>query len=207
MCKLFRSASAHLQFLGYDQSLEQMVYDDTSGDFMNLLMDILHGARKDESTPIDERSTKRLINLIATAKGQNHLFESSVATIFSRESFRQLFHVISNFSKVAGETIQQCIEQIPRDPEYTKALLAIGMNQRVKPEGGNNVPDVVSVESVVNLPRFYAKKLHEAMEGIGTDNSALIRIVAIRSEIDMGCIKKEFENLYGTTLKSWIQVY
>lgn len=44
------------------------------------------------------------------------------------------------------------------------------------------------------------------MEGLGTDNEALIRIIAIRSEIDMGCIKREFEELYGATLKSWIQV-
>lgn len=113
--------------LGYEQSLEQNVYDDTTGDFMNLLMDILHAARKPESAPIDDHSTKKLINLIATSKGQNYLFESSVITIFSRESFRQLYHVISNFSKIAGQTIHQCIEQMPRDPDYVKALLAIGM--------------------------------------------------------------------------------
>lgn len=62
------------------------------------------------------------------------------------------------------------------------------------------------MESITNLPRYYAKRLYEAMEGIGTDNSALIRIVAIRSEIDMGCIKREFESLYDTTLRSWIEV-
>lgn len=113
--------------LGYNQSLEQNVYDDTSGEFMNLLMDILHAARKPDSTPISDHSTRKLIKLIATSKGQNPLFESSVVTIFSRESFMQLYHVISNFSKIAGQTIHQCIEQMPRDPDYIKALLAIGM--------------------------------------------------------------------------------
>lgn len=62
------------------------------------------------------------------------------------------------------------------------------------------------MDSVINLPRYYAKKLYKAMEGLGTDNDALIRIITTRSEKDMGCIKKEFENLYGVTLKSWIQV-
>lgn len=65
----------------------------------------------------------------------------------------------------------------------------------------------IVVDSVMNLPRYYAKQLYEAMDGLGTDNPALIRIIAIRSEIDMGCIKREFEDLYGATLKSWIQVY
>lgn len=64
----------------------------------------------------------------------------------------------------------------------------------------------IAVESVTNLPRYYAKRLYESMVGLGTDNSALIRIIAIRSEKDMGCIKREFEGLYGATLKSWIQV-
>lgn len=62
------------------------------------------------------------------------------------------------------------------------------------------------MDSVTNLPRYYAKRLYDAMDGLGTNNPTLIRIVAIRSEIDMGCIKKEFETLYGATLKSAIQV-
>lgn len=93
---------------------------------MNLLMDLLYGTRKSENTPVDEHSTRKLINLIATSKGHNRLFESSIVTIFSRESFRQLYHVIINFSKVAGQTIQQCIEESSGDPDYNKALLAIG---------------------------------------------------------------------------------
>lgn len=62
------------------------------------------------------------------------------------------------------------------------------------------------MDSIINLPRYYAKRLHEAMESLEIDHVALIRIIAIRSEIDMGCIKKEFEDLYGATLKYWIQV-
>lgn len=97
---------------------------------MNLLMDILHAARKPESSPVDEPYTKKLINLIATSRGQNHLFESSIVTIFSRESFKQLYHVIVNFSKIAGLTIHQCLQQIPRDPDYITALMAVGMRKK-----------------------------------------------------------------------------
>lgn len=91
-------------------------------------MDILHGVRKAENTPIDDFSTKKLIKLIAASKGEDLLFESSLVTIFSRESFKQLYHVIANFSHVTGQTIQQCINDAPRDPDYINALLTIGIN-------------------------------------------------------------------------------
>lgn len=112
--------------LEYDQSLEQKIFDDTSGDFMNLLLDILHTARKPETTPVDQRSTKRLINIIATSKEENYLFQSSIVTVFSRESFKQLYHVITNFAQETGQTIHQSIEDGDKDSDYTKALLAIG---------------------------------------------------------------------------------
>lgn len=93
---------------------------------MNLLLDILHGIRKPESTVIDGHMTKKLINLIFSSKTQNRLFESSVVTIFSRESFKQLFYIIANFSRVTGQTIHQCIAEIPGNRHYTDSLLAIG---------------------------------------------------------------------------------
>lgn len=115
-----------LFFLGYEESIEDQIYGDTSADFMNLLLDIIHAARKPESTPIDDQQTKKLIHLIANAKNENYLFKSSILTIFSRESYRQIYHVISNFSNVTGQTIQQAIKEIPKNRDYVKALLTIG---------------------------------------------------------------------------------
>lgn len=52
---------------------------------------------------------------------------------------------------------------------------------------------------------FYAKRLYKAMHGPGTNDSALIRLIVSRSEIDLGTIKKEFEKLYDKTLVSYVK--
>lgn len=44
------------------------------------------------------------------------------------------------------------------------------------------------------------------MDGAGTDDSTLIRIIVCRSEIDLETIKQEFERIYNRTLHSAVEV-
>ncbi|RLN03868.1 annexin D5-like [Panicum miliaceum] len=48
--------------------------------------------------------------------------------------------------------------------------------------------------------RYFAKVLHKAMKGLGTSDSALIRVVVTRAEIDMQYIKAEYHRMYKRSL-------
>ena len=44
------------------------------------------------------------------------------------------------------------------------------------------------------------------MQGAGTSDDTLIRVVVSRSEVDLMQIKQEFQRQHGQTLDAWIQV-
>jgi len=53
---------------------------------------------------------------------------------------------------------------------------------------------------------FIVAKLRVTLQGAGTSDDTLIRVIVSRSEVDLVQIKQEFQRQYGQTLESWIQV-
>ncbi|KAA8529879.1 hypothetical protein F0562_034517 [Nyssa sinensis] len=51
-----------------------------------------------------------------------------------------------------------------------------------------------------NPGKYFAKVLHKAMKGLGTDDTTLTRIIVTRAEIDMQYIKAEYQKKYGKIL-------
>lgn len=76
----------------------------------------------------------------------------------------------------------------------------------IKPQKFLSFINFFTVECVQSPPAFFAKRVYEAMDGAGTDDTTLIRIIVSRSEIDLGNIKQEFERIYDKTLQSFVAV-
>lgn len=105
--------------------------------------------------------------------------------IFAHDSFAQLRLVFEEYKTMTGKTIEQALKA-ELSGDLLNALLSI-------------------VEVVQSPPAYFAKRLFKAMDGLGTNDTVLIRIIVSRSEIDLGNIKQEYERLYDKTLLSAVK--
>ncbi|KAJ8033469.1 Annexin A13 [Holothuria leucospilota] len=56
-----------------------------------------------------------------------------------------------------------------------------------------------------NPAKYFAEVLHKAMAGLGTDEDRLTRTIITRSEIDLGDIKRAYEDKYDKSLASAVE--
>lgn len=102
------------------------------------------------------------------------------------ESFPHLRLVCDEYAKLTGKQIESAIKS-EMSGYVEEAFLAV-------------------VAMARNPPAYFATRLANTMKGAGTQDRALIRIMVLRSEIDMVQIKQEFQRKYGKSLESFIKV-
>lgn len=166
--------------------LAEHLCSETSGHFRRLLTLIITGVRDAPHTVDPELAEQQAASLYDAGAGQMGTDEEVFNRIFSHSSFAQLRLVFEAYKNLAGKTIEQALES-EMDGSMLEGLLAI-------------------VECVQSPAAFLAQRLHKAIEGAGTDDRTLIRIIVSRSEIDMGTIKREYERIYDRTLHNDVKV-
>ncbi|CAG4959295.1 unnamed protein product [Parnassius apollo] len=170
----------------YNRPLAEHMCSETSGDFRRLLTLIVTGARDEEAGVDPVRAAEAAQQLYDAGEAKWGTDEEIFNKILAHESFAQLRLIFEEYKNIAGRTIEQAIKA-EIDGELKDAFSAI-------------------VECVESAPAWFAERLRKAMQGLGTNDSTLIRILVSRSEIDLGAIKREYERLYDKTLESDIRV-
>lgn len=191
----------------YDRPLAEHMCSETSGHFRRLLTMIVTGTRDPIGTIDPEKAKTDADALYAAGEAKLGTDEEVFNKIFAHSSFAQLRLVFDEYKELSGMTIEQAIKH-EMDGSLHDAMLCIGelFSLYIHLLHSLQCSCFFLVECVQSPAAFFANQLHKAMDGAGTDDERLIRIIVSRSEIDLASIKDEFERIYNRTLYSALRV-
>ncbi|XP_077481386.1 annexin A11b [Stigmatopora argus] len=168
----------------YGKSLEDAINSDTSGHFRRLLVSLSQGNR-DERENVDISLAKQdAQKLYAAGENKVGTDESQFNAILCARSKPHLRAVFQEYQQMCGRDIEKSI---------------------CREMSGNVESGMVAVvKCIKNTPAYFAERLHKAMQGAGTKDRTLVRIMISRSEIDMLDIRQVYVKTYGKSLYTHI---
>jgi len=170
-------------FKKYNKALEEVLRGELSGDFRKLMIAVIL-AKRDHNLVVElvkAEADARRLHTGGIKLGDDSIFEQILTT----RSYPQLRATFESFKKVAGIDIKDAIKK-----EYSGDM----------EDGLCALVDCIRSEA-----EFFAHHLHNAFKGAGTDDKKLIRIVVLRSEIDMQDIKVAYQAAYKKSLADSIK--
>jgi hypothetical protein len=168
----------------YHKDLVKVLVGDTSGDFKRFLVSLTTGDRE-EGEADEKKALHEATELFNAGQKKLGTDEETFNMIFARRSWRQLRATFHAYEKL-----------------YKKSILKVIYDEF----GGNIMLALMAVATTALEGReaYYAEKLHASMQGAGTKDKQLIRLVVNRSNQDLKTVKVKFMEKYKKTLESWI---
>ncbi|KAE8663317.1 Annexin D5 [Hibiscus syriacus] len=106
--------------------------------------------------------------------------EKTFIRVFSERSRAQLAAISAAYHDMYGGSLKKAVKS-ETSGKFEHGLLTI-------------------LKCSQNPAKYFAKVLHDAMKGLGTDDTTVIRVIVTRTEIDMQYIKAEYLRKYKKTL-------
>ncbi|XP_008296927.1 annexin A11b isoform X2 [Stegastes partitus] len=168
----------------YGKTLEDAISSDTSGHFRRLLISLSQGNRDERETVDISLAKQDAQKLYAAGENKVGTDESQFNAILCARSRPHLRAVFQEYQQMCGRDIEKSVCR------EMSGNLESGM--------------VAVVKCIKNTPAYFAERLHKAMQGAGTKDRTLIRIMVSRSEIDMLDIRQAYVRTYGKSLYTHI---
>ncbi|KAL9231858.1 hypothetical protein vseg_007024 [Gypsophila vaccaria] len=160
--------------------LEHDLERHASGDHKKLLLAYL-SIQRYEGSEVDGIIVQNDARALFKA-GENRLGtdENTFIRVFSERSSAHLAAVDSAYRNMYGNSLELAVKK------ETSGLFKHGL--------------LTILRCAENPAKYFAKVLHKAMKGLGTDEATLTRVIVTRAEIDMPYIKVEYEKRYQKSL-------
>ena len=162
----------------YDKNLVQYVSSETSGHFRNVLIGMLNCQRHDYNYPFNDQELQQEAQMLYKAgAGRWGTNESVFERIFTTRSPPEIARIAEFYQKIAN----------------------VDLLTSIKKEFSGNVEKLLSsiFYASINTPEWFATRIRDAIQGAGTKDKALIRIIVSRKDVDLGMIKAAYNKLYG----------
>ncbi|KAL5269883.1 hypothetical protein ACHWQZ_G003377 [Mnemiopsis leidyi] len=167
----------------YDRNLQDDIEDETGTPFKEFLVEVLNRPKFNESAELDEIAVTADLSDI-----QEFIEDKKVLDIVYLVTTRSLSHLAMLQEKYYQSEGIELIETLDEISDH-------------------HVRDgLISFMSVAtDFYRYCADELHNAMDGHGTEEGVLTRIIATRADKDLATIKDMYFEMFGETLSKAVQ--
>ncbi|RNA07254.1 annexin A13 [Brachionus plicatilis] len=164
----------------FERNLEEDLENEEGGSLGRLLRSIATGLRPSHSDVDLSLAQEEAQKLYDAGEGKSGTDESEFVRILASRSFSQLKATFDEYTNICGKDIEESVKSETHG-SMESAFKAI-------------------VRNVRNRPAYFARQINKCIKGIGTKEKDLIRIIVSRCEIDMGDIKREYNEIFGESL-------
>ncbi|ESP02906.1 hypothetical protein LOTGIDRAFT_110812, partial [Lottia gigantea] len=167
----------------YKKDLDKAIESDTSGDFRELLLALSKGDKPQGSTvnKKDAEEDAKKIHMDGKGKPDDEVFKN----LMTKKNSEQIKATFAEYKKLSGKDIYDTMKKNLKG-DAKDAYITLGK----------------MCEN--DEATFYCDQLKEAADGMGTNDSKLIRIIVTRSEIDLATIKGKYKKKNKKTLNDMV---
>ena len=162
----------------YKKDLVSYIESETSGHFRKILVAMLQCQRHDYNYPLNNAELQsEAQRLYKAGAGRWGTDESTFTQIFSTRSPAEIAAIAQFYKQIAN----------------------VDLYASLKKEFSGNAEKLLKAifYASLNMPEYFATRIRDAIEGVGTKDKQLIRIIVSRCEIDLSYIKQAYFKLYN----------